>query len=84
MEWYYDQLDSSEPLTQENIDQFKIKHFNSGRPYQIGDIVLYGLRKENENMYNLITFHFDEINIVYTVKENFKGAHIFPILIPIT
>ena len=83
MEWYYEQKESTQPLTQEMIDQFTQKHFESGRPYQVGDIILYGLRQDTPNDQTLITFHVDEINVKYIVQDNPKGSHILPILIPI-
>jgi hypothetical protein len=85
MDWYYDQLEQTAPLTQEKLDILKIKHYQSGRPYQIGDIILYGMLENKEkNDLTLITFNLDEINTLYFIKEPRYVSTTLPILTPIS
>jgi hypothetical protein len=84
MDWYYAQLEETTPLTFEKLDDLNLKHYDSGRPYQVGDIILYGLKQTDVNELTLITFHIDEINTLYKVKEPTDISQTIPVLIPMT
>ena len=49
MDWYYDQKENAKPITEEILAKLKIKNYSSGRPINVGDIVLYGLLVEDDD-----------------------------------
>lgn len=72
MDWLYEQMEATTPVTNKNLSEMKIKTFASGRSIQIGDFVFYGLRLDDNNeadavQLEMITFHKDEINKKYTI-----------------
>lgn len=82
MDWYYEQLETAHPVTEENLKEMAEKEFSSGRPIAVGDIIFYGYCQSA-----LITFHKDEINQKYKVRdaiEDYGCNLIYPFLIPIT
>jgi hypothetical protein len=66
------QLRDNKMLSYEILSQLKEKGYSSGKPKQVGDTVLFGMLKEEDQDgelgLRLITFHEEEINILY--KEN--------------
>ncbi len=82
MDWYYEQLETARPVTEESLNEMARKEFSSGRPIAVGDIIFYGYYQSI-----LITFHKDEINQKYKIDdspEDYWRIAIFPILKPIT
>jgi hypothetical protein len=63
------QLRDNKMISYEILSQLKDKGYFSGRPKQIGDTILFGmLKEEDENgelLIRLITFHEEEIGILY-------------------
>ena len=67
------QLKDNKMLSYEILSQLKDKGYFSGRGKQIGDTVLFGMLDEGTNedgviSSRLITFHEEEINVLY--EEN--------------
>ena len=67
------QLKDNKMLSYEILSQLKDKGYFSGRGKQIGDTVLFGMLDEGTNedgviSSRLITFHEEEINLLY--EEN--------------
>jgi hypothetical protein len=63
------QLRDNKMISYEILSQLKGKRYFSGRPKQIGDTVLFGmLKEEDENgelLIRLVTFHEEEIGTLY-------------------
>jgi hypothetical protein len=64
------QLRDNKMLSYEILSQLKDKGYFSGRAKQIGDSVLFGILDEGTNedgviSSRLITFHEEEINVLY-------------------
>jgi hypothetical protein len=64
------QIRDNKTLSYEFLSQLKDKNYFSGRSKQIGDTVLFGFLREesddNEEMHlKLITFHEDEVGVLY-------------------
>jgi hypothetical protein len=64
------QLRDNKMLSYEILSQLKDKTYFSGRSKQIGDSVLFGMLDEGTNedgviSSRLITFHKEEINVLY-------------------
>jgi hypothetical protein len=68
------QLKDNKMLSYEILSQLKDKGYFSGRGKQIGDTVLFGMLKEEseegELNLRLITFHEEEIGVLYE-EDNF-------------
>ena len=68
------QLRDNKMLSYEILSQLKDKGYFSGRAKQIGDTVLFGMLKEEseegELNLRLITFHEEEIDVLY--EENIE------------
>ena len=69
------QLRDNKMLSYEILSQLKDKGYFSGRAKQIGETVLFGMLDEGTNedgvlSNRLITFHEEEINVLY--EENSK------------
>ena len=88
MEWYYEQMENASPITQQDLDARQIKHFTSGKPIEVGDIVFYGfLQTVNEATEEVtmefITFQKNEIGTKYknlNKNESYGINSPFPIL----
>lgn len=55
-------------LSAEVLDKLKNKNYSSGRPLQVGDVVLFGLIREYDGEdvnVKEITFNEDEIGVLY-------------------
>jgi len=72
------QLKDNKTLSYEILSQLKDKGYFSGRSKQIGDTVLFGMMKEVDDKgqmtFSLITFHEEEVGVLYEQDETFyKG-----------
>ena len=72
------QLRDNKILSYEFLSQLKDKNYFSGRGKQIGDTILFGMLKEEdergETHLRLVTFHEEEIGVLYEQDETFyKG-----------
>ena len=69
------QLKDNKVLSYEILSQLKEKGYFSGRGKQIGDTVLFGMMKEEEEdgqiNLRLITFHEEEIGSLYEEDSSF-------------
>jgi len=68
------QLRDNKMLSYEILSQLKDKGYASGRPKQIGDTVLFGmveLEEQGEVFLRLITFHEEEIGVLYEESSEF-------------
>ncbi len=69
------QLRDNKTLSYEFLSQLKDKSYFSGRNKQVGDTVLFGMLKEEDEgeevHLRLITFHEEEIGVLYEQDENF-------------
>ena len=69
------QLRDNKMLSYEILSKLKDKTYFSGRSKQIGDTVLFGMMKENEEdgqiNLRLITFHEEEIGSLYEEDSSF-------------
>ena len=81
MDWYYEQLEHTHPVTWEEIGDIKVKHYDSGREIRVGDIVLIGLMRTSATTVSMVKFHKDELNTLYKVidEPNYKDSS-FPLL----
>lgn len=63
------QLRDNKMLSYEILSQLKDKGYHSGRGKQIGETVLFGLLDEEsedgESGFRLVTFHEEEIGVLY-------------------
>lgn len=61
------------PLTQERIDSLMSTHYTSGRKIEVGDKMLFALIKEESKITDeeikLISFHIDEIGVLYELDK---------------
>jgi hypothetical protein len=73
------QLRDNKMLSYEILSQLKDKGYFSGRSKQIGDTVLFGMiRKEEEDgeiIMRLITFHEEEIGSLYEEDNRFYNRN---------
>lgn len=72
------QLRDNKTLSYEFLSQLKDKNYFSGRGKQIGDTILFGMLKEEDESgqrhVSLITFHEEEIGTLYEEDSFFyKG-----------
>jgi hypothetical protein len=69
------QLRDNKMLSYEILSQLKEKGYSSGKPKQIGDTVLFGMLKEQnedgELGIRLITFHEEELGSLYEEDDEF-------------
>ena len=77
MDWYYEQLETARPVTDKGLYEMKTKSFTSGRPINVGDIIFYG-RLLKDGAFSLITFHKDELHVVYQTFDNTDYFSIYP------
>jgi hypothetical protein len=70
MDWYYEQLEHTHPITWDEIGNIKVKHYDSGREIMVGDIVLIGIMKTSATAVSMVKFHKDELNTVYKVVDD--------------
>ena len=72
------QLRDNKTLSYEILSQLKDKSYFSGRSKQIGDTVLFGMLKEEdedgETHLRLITFHEEEIGPLYKEDASFYNG----------
>lgn len=85
MDWYYEQLEHTHPVTWEEIGNFKSKYYDSGREIMVGDTILIGVMKISAAVVTMVKFHKDELNTVYKVVDapQYKNSG-FPLLKKIT
>jgi len=72
------QLRDNKMLTYEILSQLKDKGYFSGRSKQIGDTVLFGMLKEQDedgDVLKLITFHEEEIGNLYEEDSSFYNRN---------
>jgi len=73
------QLRDNKTLSYEILSQLKDKGYLSGRSKQIGDTVLFGMlkeeSKEGELNLRLVTFHEEEIGILYEEDSTFYNRN---------
>ena len=73
------QLRDNKTLSYEFLSQLKDKNYFSGRSKQIGDTVLFGMlredSKEGELPLSLITFHEDEVGVLYEEDSIFYNQN---------
>ena len=65
-------------LTYEILSQLKDKGYFSGRSKQIGDTVLFGMLKDQDedgDVLRLITFHEEEIGTLYEEDSTFYNRN---------
>lgn len=71
-------LNSTRLITLDDLETFKNKNYASGRPIQVGDKLLLGLindglkdenSKKPELKIKLITFHIEELGVLYKIDE---------------
>lgn len=78
MDWYYEQLHNTKPITWETIDELKDKNYHSGTPIKVGETVLQGLLQENNEL-KTITFSLRELNRIYKIVDQAE-TYLFPVL----
>ena len=73
------QVRDNKMISYEILSQLKDKNYFSGRSKQIGDTVLFGMlreeSKEGESTISLITFHEDEIGVLYEEDSIFYNQN---------
>jgi len=47
MDWYYEQLEMTRPVTEKSLYEMRNKSFTSGRLINVGDIIFYGRLMKN-------------------------------------
>lgn len=77
-------------LTQENIDNFKSKHYANGNEKKVGDLVLYVMLIEDDSKddknYHCLPINFDDLGRVYKFtgryfdEDNKDSEFYFPIV----
>jgi hypothetical protein len=77
MDWYYEQMEMTRPVTDKGLREMKNKTFASGRPINVGDIIFYGRLLKN-GAFSLITFHKDELHVVYETIDSADYSSIYP------
>lgn len=70
------QLKDNKILSYEILSNLKNKTYFSGREKQVGDTILFGMLKESkteegELSLRLVTFHNDELEVLYTECEEY-------------
>jgi hypothetical protein len=70
MDWYYEQLEQTHPITWEELENLNVKTYNSGREIRVGDTVLIGVMKNSSTTVSMVKFHKDELNTVYKVVDS--------------
>ena len=69
------QLRDNRVLSYELLSQLENKNYFSGRGKQIGDTILFGMLKgeteEGETYFTLVTFHKEEIGVLYEEDDSF-------------
>jgi hypothetical protein len=73
------QVRDNKMISYEILSQLKDKNYFSGRSKQIGDTVLFGMlreeSKEGELPLSLITFHEDEVGVLYEEDSIFYNRN---------
>jgi hypothetical protein len=72
------QVRDNKMLSYEILSQLKDKSYFSGRSKQIGDSVLFGMLKdqdEDEEVVRLVTFHEEEIGTLYEEDNTFYNRN---------
>jgi hypothetical protein len=73
------QLRDNKTLSYEILSQLKDKGYFSGRSKQIGDTVLFGMIREEEEdgqiVMKLITFHEEEVGSLYEEDDRFYNRN---------
>jgi hypothetical protein len=72
------QVRDNKMLTYEILSQLKDKGYFSGRSKQIGDTVLFGMLKDQDedgDVLRLITFHEEEIGTLYEEDSTFYNRN---------
>lgn len=69
------QIENNKKLSYEFLQSLNNKTYTSGREKVLGDTVLFGMLDEgsdgdNKN-FTLITFHKDEVGVLYTESEEY-------------
>jgi hypothetical protein len=69
------QLRDNKVLSYELLSELENKNYFSGRGKQIGDTILFGMLKDEtedgEIYFTLVTFHKEEIGVVYEEDDSF-------------
>ena len=69
------QLKDNRVLSYELLSQLENKNYFSGRGKQIGDTILFGMLKreneEGESYFTLVTFHKEEVGVLYEEDDSF-------------
>jgi hypothetical protein len=69
------QLRDNRVLSYELLSELEHKNYFSGRGKQIGDTILFGMLKreneEGESYFTLVTFHKEEIGVLYEEDDSF-------------
>jgi hypothetical protein len=69
------QLRDNKVLSYELLSELERKNYFSGRGKQIGDTILFGMLKDEtedgEIYFTLVTFHKEEIGVVYEEDDSF-------------
>ena len=69
------QLVDNKTLSYEILSQLKNKSYFSGRAKQIGDTILFGMLKgeteDGQTNFTLVTFHKEEIGVIYEEDDSF-------------
>ncbi len=73
------QLKDNKVLSYEILSQLKDKGYFSGRSKQVGDTVLFGMIREEEEdggvVMKLITFHEEEVGSLYEEDDRFYNRN---------
>jgi hypothetical protein len=69
------QLRDNRVLSYELLSELEHKNYFSGRGKQIGDTILFGMltreNEEGESYFTLVTFHKEEIGVLYEEDDSF-------------
>ncbi len=69
------QVRDNKVLSYELLSELENKNYFSGRGKQIGDTILFGMLKDEtedgEIYFTLVTFHKEEIGVVYEEDDSF-------------
>jgi hypothetical protein len=69
------QIRDNKTVSYEILSQLQNKNYFSGRNKQIGDTILFGMMKEESEdgqiNFSLITFHEDELGVLYEEDSDF-------------
>jgi hypothetical protein len=73
------QLRDNKTLSYEILSQLKDKGYFSGRSKQIGDTVLFGMLKDEDedgvSVIRIVTFHEEEIGTLYEEDDTFYNRN---------